>query len=279
MTEDLTHGPRRRRPDPGDADGSGTGPAPDRLALARAALAQAEAIAAEGSRDPEAPPRLRALDGGTPDVHGVRARAEQAPDHPASRAVRSNRPSLRVVETGGETTGAGRSEGGADAGRIERIDPEAVTQARSVAAKALTAAPRTRAELLTRMREKGSSIEVAELVAAECERQGLIDDVEYARMFVESRRRTKGLGRHGLAQELRAKGVDRDVVDDALADIEDEDESEQARDLVRRRLGSVSGLPRETQVRRLAGVLARRGYPSGVAMQVIAEELGAAEDA
>jgi regulatory protein len=63
------------------------------------------------------------------------------------------------------------------------------------------------------------------------------------------------------------------VIGEALTGIDAADERERARDLVRRRRVSLSHLPVETQIRRLVGLLARKGYPSGVAYQVVRDEM------
>jgi regulatory protein len=59
----------------------------------------------------------------------------------------------------------------------------------------------------------------------------------------------------------------------ALDEIDPGDELESARSLVRRRLRTVAGLERDTAVRRLTGMLARKGYPAGTCFRVVREEL------
>jgi len=62
-----------------------------------------------------------------------------------------------------------------------------------------------------------------------------------------------------------------------LAEIEPDDERQAAARLVRRKLHSVRGVPEPARTRRLMGMLARRGYSSGLALSVVREELGADE--
>jgi regulatory protein len=59
----------------------------------------------------------------------------------------------------------------------------------------------------------------------------------------------------------------------ALDEVDPEDELEAARLLVRRKLRSAAGLSRDTAVRRLTGMLARKGYPAGLCFRVVREEL------
>ena len=105
------------------------------------------------------------------------------------------------------------------------------------------------------------------------EEVGLVDDEAFARAWVQSRQPGKGLARRALAQELRRKGVDDETAGTALDEIDPGDEIEAARGLVRRKLRTVGRLERDVALRRLTGMLARKGYPSGVCYGVVREEL------
>lgn len=102
---------------------------------------------------------------------------------------------------------------------------------------------------------------------------GLVDDEAYARAWVRSRHAGRGLGRRALRHELLTRGVDRDVIDEAVAEVSSDDEDAAARALVRARLGGLARFDRTTQRRRLVGLLARRGYSSAVAARVVAQEM------
>ena len=84
-------------------------------------------------------------------------------------------------------------------------DPEQV--ARTILLRRLEAAPRTRAELATTLRERNVPDEVALRVLDRFEEVGLIDDRVFARMWVESRQRGRNLSGRALRSELRRKGV------------------------------------------------------------------------
>ena len=154
-------------------------------------------------------------------------------------------------------------------------DPEAV--ARAICLRQLTGAPRTRAQLANVLRRRRVPDEVANRVLSRFGDVGLIDDAEFARMWVQSRHLGRGLARRALEHELRARGVDEEVARDALATLGPDDEEAAARDLVVRRLPVTRGLDRATRVRRLAGFLARKGYPGSLAVQVVREVLADAE--
>jgi regulatory protein len=150
-------------------------------------------------------------------------------------------------------------------------DQEAV--ARKILLDQLTGQARTRSELAGKLAKKGVPDALSERLLDRFEEVGLVDDEAFARAWVQSRQPGKGLARRALAQELRRKGVDDDVAQVALDEVDPDDEVEAARTLVRRKLRTVARLERDVAVRRLTGMLARKGYPSGVCFRVVREEL------
>ena len=152
-----------------------------------------------------------------------------------------------------------------------QADPEQV--ARTILLRRLEVAPRTRAELATTLRERGVADDVAQRVLDRFEDVGLIDDRMFARMWVDSRQAGRGLSARALSAELRRRGVADDLVREAVETVSPQDELVAARAIARRKAPSLAGLPRATQVRRLTGALARRGYGPGVSGQVVREVL------
>ncbi|MEU2348622.1 regulatory protein RecX [Modestobacter sp. NPDC049651] len=102
---------------------------------------------------------------------------------------------------------------------------------------------------------------------------GLIDDAAFAAAWVSSRQSGRGLSRRALAQELRAKGVDGELAQEALEQVDSQDEWDTARRLVARKMPSMARLDRVTAERRLVGMLARKGYGGGLAGWVVREAL------
>jgi regulatory protein len=152
-------------------------------------------------------------------------------------------------------------------------DQEAV--ARKILLDQLTGQARTRSELAAKLARKGVPGDLAARLLDRFEEVGLVDDEAFARSWVQSRQPGKGLARRALAQELRRKGVDDEVARVALDEVDPDDEVEAARTLVRRKLRTVARLDRDVAVRRLTGMLARKGYPAGICFRVVREELAA----
>ena len=154
-------------------------------------------------------------------------------------------------------------------------DPEAV--ARKILLDQLTGQARSRAELGDRLAKMNVPDDVATRLLDRFEEVGLVDDDAFARAWVASRQPGKGLARRALAQELRRKGIDDEVAREALDEIDPADEEAAARVLVRKKLRTLARVDDTVATRRLVGLLARKGYPSGLSFAVVREELAADE--
>jgi regulatory protein len=152
-------------------------------------------------------------------------------------------------------------------------DPESV--ARAICLRLLTLQPRTRAELAAALSKRGVPDDAAGTVLSRFTEVGLIDDRAFAAAWVDSRHAGRGLSRRALAAELRRRGVDGEIVGEAVAVVDADAEERAARQLVDRRLASTRRLDQPARVRRLAGMLARKGYPGGLAVRVVREALAA----
>ena len=157
-------------------------------------------------------------------------------------------------------------------------DPESV--ARTILLDQLTGRARSRKELSDKLAAKRVPPEIAARVLDRFEEVGLVDDDAFARSWVSQRQSAagggRGLARRALAQELRRKGVDDETAREALDDVDPAAEETAARALVRRRLRSLSRVDDQTAIRRLVGMLGRKGYPAGLAFSVVRDELAAA---
>ncbi|WP_083471673.1 regulatory protein RecX [Kibdelosporangium phytohabitans] len=171
------------------------------------------------------------------------------------------------AEAGEERRRARKAKGANGDGR----DPEAY--AKDVCLTLLTARPRTRAELYKALLRKEVSPEVAERVLGRLDQVGLIDDKAFAEMWVRSRHTYQGMGRKALSVELRRRGVDNDTAAEAVAAVDEDAEEERARLLVRKKLPSMRSADQQTKIRRLVGMLARKGYSQGLAYRVVKDEL------
>ncbi|MET9784529.1 recombination regulator RecX [Streptomyces canus] len=169
----------------------------------------------------------------------------------------------------------GEDGGGPSLSRAEKGEPPAdpVERARAICLRLLTGTPRTRKQLADALRKREIPDDAAEEVLSRFEEVGLINDSAFADAWVESRHHGRGLARRALAQELRTKGVDPTLVDAAVSQLDSEQEEATARELVDRKLRATRGLDRDKRLRRLAGMLARKGYSEGMALRVVRQAL------
>ncbi|MEV4109215.1 regulatory protein RecX [Nonomuraea sp. NPDC049695] len=136
-------------------------------------------------------------------------------------------------------------------------------------------APKTRAQLAEALRKRDVPDEAAEAVLSRFSELGLINDEAFAAAWVDSRHHSRGLAKRALAAELRHRGVDTDTVKEAVERLDPDQEADTARRLVERKLAATRSLDPQTRTRRLAGMLARKGYSAGLAFRVIREALEA----
>jgi regulatory protein len=111
----------------------------------------------------------------------------------------------------------------------------------------------------------GSAIEATIATLSE---QGYLDDARFARLFVEDKCELEQWGSERIRNNLAARGVDRTLIEQALAAAAPEGEHERALQLLRRRFPSP---PRDRRGRdRALGVLLRKGYDSDLALDALA---------
>lgn len=150
--------------------------------------------------------------------------------------------------------------------------------ARAVALRMLTGAARSAQQVRDGLARRGYPQDVVDELVERYVEVGLLDDAAYAGMVARSRLAERGLSRRAIGAELRRKGIADVDAARALAEIDDADEEAALRELVRKRLARTAGLERDVRVRRVMGMLARKGYAPGRALAAISAELGAERD-
>ena len=153
-------------------------------------------------------------------------------------------------------------------------DPD--SEARNIALNQLNFMPRSRKELEIALAKRHIEPDVIKRVLDRFEEIGMVDDAAYAELLIRSRCNTKRVSRSVLRQQLRQKGVDQEVIEEALLVISDSDELRMATELVERKARAMSRLEPEVRKRRLFGLLARKGYNTSIALRVI-QDLEAAD--
>lgn len=212
----------------------------------------------------------------SPSAAGSRGVGRRSTDDPAEGDTtgRSTPPGRRgVIGAGGDRrAGRGRRP---DGGHPEDAPGDPETVAKQICLRQLTGAAKPRAVLADVLRRRGIPDDVAASVLDRFTEVGLIDDEAYAAAYVSTKQRDRSLGAGALRVELRRKGLDDEVVSAAVAVIDEAGERERAVDLVARRIDAAMQRGAVAARRRLVGLLARRGYPSGLAHAVVSDAVAA----
>lgn len=153
------------------------------------------------------------------------------------------------------------------ASRLEVLRQADVRQgALNAALRLLSYRPRSQAEIRSRLARRGLPAAIIDATLERLQSLGLVDDVQFARYWVETRNQSSPRGRRLLAQELRLKGVEREVVGEALAPLSEEDAAYRA---ASRRAKALKNSDYSTFRRKLADYLLRRGFSLEVVLATV----------
>lgn len=158
-----------------------------------------------------------------------------------------------------------------DWNRLERA--EQGSKAWNAALRLLQVRPRTEREIRDRLRRKEFLPDQIDTAITRLRDLELLDDAEFARLWIANRQNLSPRGAQGLRQELRVKGVDREIADEMIAAHTDAD-SERAAclEVARRALHKYADAPdRTTFQRKLGGYLQRRGFNFDTMKPILAE--------
>ncbi len=95
-----------------------------------------------------------------------------------------------------------------------------LSSAKNYGMKLACARSYTEAALKRKMREKGYDDWAIEKTAAFLKEYRLLDDEEYARRFIHDSVYLKGYGKYRIANDLREKGISRDVAERVMAEVD-----------------------------------------------------------
>lgn len=127
--------------------------------------------------------------------------------------------------------------------------------------------PRTTAEIVSRLAEKGFAEIVIQETIERLRTNGLLDDATFARTWVENQSTFRPRGQRALAFELRRKGVTDEVIAQALEETPGEEEL--AYQAGTRQAHKLVNLERNDFRMKLSAFLARRGFSYGTIAPVV----------
>lgn len=117
--------------------------------------------------------------------------------------------------------------------------------------------PRSVAEVTRHLVRKGHDEYLVDTAVAHLINVNLLDDEAFARYWVEQRETFKPRSQLAISQELRQKGISRDIIETVIADV---DETAAARRAAEKKARSLSNLPEQEFRQKLGQFLQRRGF-------------------
>ncbi|AGP30940.1 regulatory protein RecX [Corynebacterium terpenotabidum] len=157
------------------------------------------------------------------------------------------------------------------------VDPDLEKRLAPLVAKAtrlINHRDRSVAELRGRLHDvlpEGEDPRLIDTVIERCMANRMLDDARFATEWVRQRSRNQRKSVAVLRRELRDKGVAHPLIENALAQVSEDDQEQTIRDLVVKKAGTVTTVPAdraeyEKALRRIVGVAARRGFPPGASL-------------
>ncbi len=138
---------------------------------------------------------------------------------------------------------------------------------------------RTRAELKDRLTERGIDEAAVEDALDKLASYGYVDDAAFAGEYVRSAMQTGRWGRKAVEYRLKDKGIESNVIDEALKEYTEEDEKRIARKQLQAAAGRLKGVEARKARQKEYAALARHGFDYGVISELLeAEASGATED-
>ncbi len=146
---------------------------------------------------------------------------------------------------------------------------EAHQQAVERAINYLSFRPRSQAEVRRYLRKKETPPEIIEAVLERLGRLDYVNDRAFASFWVENREQFNPRGSQALRNELRLKGVEREIIDEAVSDEHDEELALRAGRKKARSLLQTPEMDYAKFRNRLGGFLARRGFSYELTARVV----------
>lgn len=154
----------------------------------------------------------------------------------------------------------------------------AAGKARKAAMNLLGRRAYSKGELIDRLQRKGHDTLIAQRIADEMAADQWIDDAAYGRAIIHEISRSKPAGHQLLVSKLQARKLDPELAERIAREaVAGGDPLNEALKLARQRFQAMQALPAATARRRLAGLLARRGFDEEVVAAALAR-LGVGDD-
>jgi regulatory protein len=151
------------------------------------------------------------------------------------------------------------------------VSSEDLQKAKNICLRLIKIRPRSEYELRSRLIRNKFDSEIITQAIAGLSKIGLVDDLAFARLWVESRIK-KPLGLNRLSFELKIKGINKEIIDKVISEYDSPTKEEEiVRELVKQKIKKLADLSKEKIKNRLWGFLLRRGFSKDIVYDVLSE--------
>lgn len=136
---------------------------------------------------------------------------------------------------------------------------------------------RSEKELRVSMDQKGYTESNIEDAIAYLKEHGYIDDLAFAKAFINDKLNLNKYGPKRIQYELTLKGVSKDIIDQALV-VDRDEQLDMARKLANKKMSSYKNDTKKDLYRKLGGFLQRKGFTYDVVAKVVREKIEEIDD-
>lgn len=145
--------------------------------------------------------------------------------------------------------------------------------AKQQAFKILASSSKTKKELILKLKQKKFSKEAIDYSMSFVDEYKFIDEEDIAEKLVEGSYKRKKYSKRMIASQLRQKGIDSEIIQNSISDIDDDEEFENAMHFAQKKYKSISNKDKETIKRKIGSALTYRGFNYSIIKRVIEEIL------
>jgi len=150
------------------------------------------------------------------------------------------------------------------------LQTEDKRKAKEAALSLLSYRARSEKEISQKLKKKGHDQNSIKEVIADLKRLNLLDDYEFACLWIKDRLRNRPRGVALLRQELKSKGIEKENIEKALEELyPEESEPKIASELIRKRQKRYQGLDKKLTRKKMSNFLLRRGFSYEVVREVV----------
>lgn len=151
----------------------------------------------------------------------------------------------------------------------EILTAEEEMNAYNYAVNLLSRAPKSEKELKLKMQDKGYDLIFIENAIKKLKEQRYIDDERYSEMFINSKINISKDGRRKIKEALYNKGINKEIIDEKLSSVSEEEEIERAFLLAKKKFASMKEEDTRKKTLKLSNYLINKGFEYGTVRKVV----------